>query len=280
MRSRYQNRQSWRKLGRQFYEYGLWKTRVLQKHPRQMSVRHFVPPAFDAAVIAGLMSAPMGAAGVAASVAAIGAYAMGMAAVASREAPAGARGRYWLALVIIHHAWALGFLTAFGPNLASSVDLVANEYTYHYYELTVQNYFFDGDLLEVVFANPGRGRFFEDSYSGGTAAQYGVNPPNLTAPATFIDGTLILGGQIDNLVLTYDYIANQGGFIGNINFDEGTLLGQIPVGQRNGWTLAGLAGRPNPSVPQGYDHQISGECRHPVVPTSRGTWGALKKLYR
>ena len=111
MRSRYQNRQSWRKLGRQFYEYGLWKTRVLQKHPRQMSVRHFVPPAFDAAVIAGLMSAPMGAAGVAASVAAIGAYAMAMAAVASREAPAGARGRYWLALVIIHHAWALGFLT-------------------------------------------------------------------------------------------------------------------------------------------------------------------------
>ena len=33
---------------RQYYQYGLWKVRVLQKHPRQMSWRHFVPPAFVA----------------------------------------------------------------------------------------------------------------------------------------------------------------------------------------------------------------------------------------
>jgi len=50
MRSRYQNRQSWTSLRRQFYQYGLWKIRVLQKHPRQMSVRQFVPPAFVAAL--------------------------------------------------------------------------------------------------------------------------------------------------------------------------------------------------------------------------------------
>lgn len=112
MRSRYQNRQSWRKLVRQFYEYGLWKTRVLQKHPRQMSMRHYVPPGFDAMVLAGLMSGPLfGPAGPLASVAALGAYAGTMAVVALREARSGARGRYWLALVLIHHAWALGFLT-------------------------------------------------------------------------------------------------------------------------------------------------------------------------
>jgi glycosyltransferase involved in cell wall biosynthesis len=112
MRSRYQNRQSWRKLVRQFYEYGLWKTRVLQKHPRQMSIRHYVPPAFDAAVLAGLASGPLfGPTGPLASVAALGVYAGTMAVVAMREARPGARGRYWLALVLIHHAWALGFLT-------------------------------------------------------------------------------------------------------------------------------------------------------------------------
>jgi hypothetical protein len=175
----------------------------------------------------------------------------------------------------------LGFVTSFDTYLTPYVNIAANEYTYEYYDLTVQDYFYDGALLEVLFANPGRGRFFEDAFSGGTAAQYGVNPPNLTAPSTFIDGTLILGGHIENLVLTYDFIARQGGFIGNIHFDEGTLLDQIPVGQRDGWTLAGLAGRNNPAVPPGYDHQMSGECRIPgPTPAAHRTWGALKALYR
>ncbi|MFZ5919793.1 MAG: glycosyltransferase family 2 protein [Chloroflexota bacterium] len=33
-------------LWRQYYQYGYWKVRVLQKHPRQMSLRQFVPPTF------------------------------------------------------------------------------------------------------------------------------------------------------------------------------------------------------------------------------------------
>lgn len=33
-------------LWRQYYQYGFWKVRVLQKHPRQMSPRQFAPPAF------------------------------------------------------------------------------------------------------------------------------------------------------------------------------------------------------------------------------------------
>jgi hypothetical protein len=176
---------------------------------------------------------------------------------------------------------ALGFVTDFGAYLAPYVNTTANEYTYHYYDLTVQDYYFDGSYLEVMFANPGRGRFYEDSKTTGTAALYGVNPPNLTAPSTFIDGTVFLGGHIEFLVLSYDFGAKQGGFTGNIHFDEGTLLGQIPVAQRDGWTLSGLAGRPNPSIPDGYDHQISGECRIPgPVPAAHKTWGALKALYR
>jgi hypothetical protein len=71
----------------------------------------------------------------------------------------------------------LGFVTSFETYLAPYVNIAANEYTYEYYDLTVQDYFYDGALLEVLFANPGRGRFFEDAFSGGTAAQYGVNPP-------------------------------------------------------------------------------------------------------
>jgi len=177
----------------------------------------------------------------------------------------------------------LGFVTAFGVYLAPYVNTTANEYTYHYYDLTVATYWFEDLTLAVTFVDPGRGRFFEDSRATGTAAQYGIAPPNASAPSNFIDGTLILGGRIDELVVYYDYNpqANQGGFIGKITLDEGTLLSQIPPTQRAGWTLAGLAGRPNPSVPVGYDHQISGECRIPgSVPATHRTWGALKALYR
>ena len=177
----------------------------------------------------------------------------------------------------------LGFVTSFGAYLAPHVNSTLNEYTYQYYNLTVDADYWDGTNLMVMFINPGRGRFFEDSRATGTAAVYGLYPPNTTAPSRFIDGTLILGGRIDELVLWYDYNpdAPQGGFVGNLTLDEGTLLAQIPLAQRAGWTLAGLAGRPNPSVPWGYDHQISGECRIPgPVPVAHRTWGALKALYR
>ena len=43
IKSRYYSRSSLTSLWRQYYQYGYWKVRVLQLHPRQMSVRHFVP---------------------------------------------------------------------------------------------------------------------------------------------------------------------------------------------------------------------------------------------
>ncbi len=44
--SRYESRSSLRSLARQYFQYGEWKVRVLQKHPRQMQWRHFVPAVF------------------------------------------------------------------------------------------------------------------------------------------------------------------------------------------------------------------------------------------
>ncbi|MGB7208336.1 MAG: glycosyltransferase family 2 protein [Pyrinomonadaceae bacterium] len=43
IRSRYYSRSSFRSLIRQYFEYGYWKVRILQLHPRQMSIRQFVP---------------------------------------------------------------------------------------------------------------------------------------------------------------------------------------------------------------------------------------------
>jgi glycosyltransferase involved in cell wall biosynthesis len=51
VQSRYYSRGSLTKLWKQYFQYGYWKVRVLQKHPRQMSLRQFVPPAFVASLI-------------------------------------------------------------------------------------------------------------------------------------------------------------------------------------------------------------------------------------
>ncbi len=52
IRSIYYNRSTLRSLWRQYVQYGFWKVRVLQKHLRQMRLRHFIPPIFVASLIA------------------------------------------------------------------------------------------------------------------------------------------------------------------------------------------------------------------------------------
>src|SRR6266481_4655496 len=55
IKSRYYNRATIRSLWRQYFQYGYWKVRVLQKHPRQMQFRHFVPAAFVCALLLSLL---------------------------------------------------------------------------------------------------------------------------------------------------------------------------------------------------------------------------------
>jgi glycosyltransferase involved in cell wall biosynthesis len=56
--ARYYSRSTIRFLWRQCFGYGFWKVRVLQKHPRQMKGRQFVPAAFVAALLASLLLWP------------------------------------------------------------------------------------------------------------------------------------------------------------------------------------------------------------------------------
>jgi succinoglycan biosynthesis protein ExoA len=57
IKSEYTVRGSPSALWRQYYQYGFWKVRVLQKHPLQMSLRQFVPPAFVLAMLASALLA-------------------------------------------------------------------------------------------------------------------------------------------------------------------------------------------------------------------------------
>lgn len=114
MRSWYQNRTDVAHLVRQYYQYGQWKVRVLQKHPRQMSWRHFVPPAFVAGLL-GLAAA--------ATVSAVAAWLLRavssiyliavLAAAVAASRHRGLRGvlATGLAFVCLHGSWGTGFLS-------------------------------------------------------------------------------------------------------------------------------------------------------------------------
>lgn len=57
VRARYYSRSSLKSLCRQYFQYGYWKVRVLQKHPRQMSLRQFIPPLLVASLVLALLFA-------------------------------------------------------------------------------------------------------------------------------------------------------------------------------------------------------------------------------
>lgn len=58
IKSIYTGRSSPRALWRQYFQYGFWKVRVLQKHPRQMQPRQFVPPMLVAVLLVSGLLAP------------------------------------------------------------------------------------------------------------------------------------------------------------------------------------------------------------------------------
>lgn len=171
----------------------------------------------------------------------------------------------------------VGFVTSFSTLFTGFYNPGA-EHTYHLFNAQVVVADFSSNVLDVQFAPHARMRVFEDPANN---ANYGVNPVNATSPSTFIDGQLLLGADVNGLVLTYDYDANQGGIDGNATLDEGADLFAISPARRTGWVLSGQAGRPNSSIPAGYVNQLSGEMQIPgVTPAAHKSWGSLKALYR
>jgi succinoglycan biosynthesis protein ExoA len=113
IRSRYYNRSTLRSLWRQYFQYGFWKVRVMQKHPRQMRPRQFAPPFFVAALAGGSLLAPFTRLGRLLLAMTIGSYVLG-----NFGATIGiARKRGWGnvgllpgVFLILHISYGLGFL--------------------------------------------------------------------------------------------------------------------------------------------------------------------------
>ena len=110
---------------------------------------------------------------------------------------------------------------------------------------------------------------------------YGVNPANATAPSTFVDGTLFLGGTFDNFFLFFDTNSGTGAYEGYLTFTAGSGLGNLV--QAPGYTFGGVlnSAASGGNVPAGYDLQVDGtiEVRFPTG-VEHKSWGAVKSLYK
>ena len=111
--SEYYSRGSLKKLWKQYFQYGFWKVRVLQKHPRQMSLRQFVPLGFVLALIMTLFLSFLAPWGWKALLALVGVYLL-VNLSASVITAAGQGFKTFLllplAFAIIHLSYGLGFL--------------------------------------------------------------------------------------------------------------------------------------------------------------------------
>ncbi len=158
-------------------------------------------------------------------------------------------------------------------------NTVANQYTYVISGLTAVNRNVVGPFVIVDYAG-GALDVYEDSRSMGTAYDFGVNPPNATAPPTFADGAHFLGGSLTNFRFVYNTVDNSGSFEANYQVTGGSQLANVPVNLRSGWTFAGVTSN-EINMPEGYEHQVDGQVLvEEVVPAKDTSWGALKANYR
>jgi glycosyltransferase involved in cell wall biosynthesis len=113
VKSRYYSRNNFRKLISQYFQYGCWKVRVMQKHPWQMSPRQFIPPLFVASLICSAALALFTATGLAPAIAICCCYLMAnLCASALTASAAGWRLLPLLpvAFVSLHISYGSGFL--------------------------------------------------------------------------------------------------------------------------------------------------------------------------
>ncbi len=115
-----------------------------------------------------------------------------------------------------------------------------------------------------------------------------ANPPNATVPLNFVDGTVILQGDLNNFNTTVTLGGGggvSGNFRGDYRFTGGTQFNLV-AGQTDGlFTGVWCA----PVIPDGSICDVQpGYSAHPdgkfdassATPTANSTWGAIKALYR
>jgi hypothetical protein len=155
------------------------------------------------------------------------------------------------------------------------VDLGVEEVTFYIHDLIVAGGSVDGNGTTSTMYSGGVLEVYRDAAKN---ADYGVFPPNPTAPSTFMDGTLLLQGNFTSFTVL---VASDGsGFFGGPA--DGVAGELITACTGCIYTWGGSFSPPSGAqIIEGYQFQMDGILEvDPVVPTQdERAWGALKATY-
>ncbi len=182
-----------------------------------------------------------------------------------------------------------GLVTALYAPLVS--NFVVNEYTWVITGLiptqmtqngTVTYTIYDGSLsLFTLYEDP--------SQNARPTFYYCPSDINSYNDPRYQDGTIYLRGHFapdthgnPAFKTSYDTSTQQGTFTGQVNWDSGSHLNDIPVGHRGGYTFGGTTSNAYSCIPtaSGYDQAMTGRVWQVITPAPRATWGQLRELYR
>jgi hypothetical protein len=172
---------------------------------------------------------------------------------------------------------AVGDITDVFPPLTWDTSLY--QYTWYAWDAISLGESVSGSTI-TVFYTGGEFQIYVDDFAPiGTDRDYGVNPPNATAPSTFVDWTLdgnYLHGNFSSFKVEYNTASNTGNWEGTLNFNSGTFVNNL--GQQNGYTFAATLGAPFP--PAGYSLEGAGDIFLETNAAEERSWGAIKGLYQ
>lgn len=154
------------------------------------------------------------------------------------------------------------------------VNLAAEELTFHVYGLLVVSEVDLGGTLMVTYS----GGYMEIYQDGAMNADWGINPPNLTAPATFADGSLFFAGEFTDMTM-FVFPSGGGNFEGNLNGIAGTMIDGSCTGCVYTWGGA-FSTDAGAQIPEGYGLQVDGVLEiDAAVSVDQAAWGSVKALY-
>lgn len=121
-------------------------------------------------------------------------------------------------------------------------------------------------------------------YSGGSIAIYedAGTPADYANQATFVDGTAILSGTVQNLTRAITFpLSGAGNASGTVDWTGGSQINEIAPADQLGWNfVTGILGLATVVEP-GYDEQWDGkvEPQTPIVDNEASSMAAMKARY-
>lgn len=155
---------------------------------------------------------------------------------------------------------AVGVLDNFSP----AVGVPGETYTYYLSGLSLAS---EQDLGSGMYRRAysgGEFSIYQSTSPENRPYSYGVDPPNPTAPASFTDGMLWLGGDFTGFSLLVDTTRGIATASGQGGYSGGSYYANLA--QNDLFTFAGLTTHPTAGVPQGYEYAIDGQVSALVTP--------------